>query len=156
MLGKPVIAGTRITVELILEKLTAGETAEQILSAHPHLPAGSIRAALAFAAEALAVRGLGYGVLSIAQSSAGIVDEDVLSRANEAQSVLLAADKDFGELVFRQRRLHAGIILFRLAGLAPIAKAQVAAAAIKAHGTELEAEFCVVADRAVRIRRSRR
>jgi uncharacterized protein (DUF433 family) len=51
--GKPVISGTRITVELILEKLAAGETAEQILSAHPHLPAEGIRAALAFAAEAL-------------------------------------------------------------------------------------------------------
>jgi uncharacterized protein (DUF433 family) len=38
MMGKPVIAGTRITVELILEKLAAGETVEQILSAHPHLP----------------------------------------------------------------------------------------------------------------------
>ena len=53
MLGKPVIAGTRITVELILEKLAAGETAEQILAEHPHLPAESIRVALAFAAEAL-------------------------------------------------------------------------------------------------------
>jgi uncharacterized protein (DUF433 family) len=53
MLGKPVIAGARITVELILEKLAAGETAEQILSAHPHLPADGIRAALAFAADAL-------------------------------------------------------------------------------------------------------
>lgn len=31
MMGKPVIAGTRITVELILEKLSAGETTEQIL-----------------------------------------------------------------------------------------------------------------------------
>ena len=35
MMGKPVIAGTRITVELILEKLAAGETIEQILDAHP-------------------------------------------------------------------------------------------------------------------------
>jgi uncharacterized protein (DUF433 family) len=35
MMGKPVIAGTRITVELILEKLAAGETIEQILEAHP-------------------------------------------------------------------------------------------------------------------------
>ena len=52
-MGKPVIAGTRITVELILEKLAAGETGDQTLSAHPHLPADSIRAALAFAAEAL-------------------------------------------------------------------------------------------------------
>jgi len=53
MLGKPVIAGTRITVELILEKLAAGESEQQILSAHPHLPKDSVRVALAFAAEAL-------------------------------------------------------------------------------------------------------
>jgi uncharacterized protein (DUF433 family) len=53
MMGKPVIAGTRITVELILEKLAAGETTEQILEAHPRLTLEAIQAALAFAAEAL-------------------------------------------------------------------------------------------------------
>ncbi len=53
MMGKPVIAGTRITVELILEKLAAGETVEQILEAHPRLTLEAIQAALAFAAEAL-------------------------------------------------------------------------------------------------------
>jgi len=53
MMGKPVIAGTRITVELILEKLAAGETVEQILEAHPRLTRKAIQAALAFAAEAL-------------------------------------------------------------------------------------------------------
>jgi uncharacterized protein (DUF433 family) len=53
MMGKPVIAGTRITVELILEKLAAGESVEQLLAAHPRLTREAIRAALAFAAEAL-------------------------------------------------------------------------------------------------------
>ena len=53
MMGKPVIAGTRITVELILEKLAAGETTEQLLEAHPRLTREAVRAALAFAAEAL-------------------------------------------------------------------------------------------------------
>jgi uncharacterized protein (DUF433 family) len=53
MMGKPVISGTRITVELILEKLAAGETVEQILEAHPRLTEDAVRAALAFAAEAL-------------------------------------------------------------------------------------------------------
>jgi uncharacterized protein (DUF433 family) len=53
MMGKPVIAGTRITVESILEKLAAGETIEQILEAHPRLTREAIKAALAFAAEAL-------------------------------------------------------------------------------------------------------
>ena len=37
MMGKPVIVGTRITVELILDKLSTGETVEQILEAHPRL-----------------------------------------------------------------------------------------------------------------------
>jgi uncharacterized protein (DUF433 family) len=53
MMGKPVIAGTRITVELILEKLAAGETTEQILAAHPRLTSAAIFAALAFAKETL-------------------------------------------------------------------------------------------------------
>jgi uncharacterized protein (DUF433 family) len=53
MMGKPVIAGTRITVELLVEKLAAGETADQILRAHPHLPEGSIAAALSYAAAVL-------------------------------------------------------------------------------------------------------
>ena len=53
MMGKPVITGTRITVELILEKLAAGEAMEQILDAHPRLTREAIQAALAFAKEAL-------------------------------------------------------------------------------------------------------
>jgi uncharacterized protein (DUF433 family) len=53
MMGKPVIAGTRITVELILEKLAAGETVEQILDAHPRLTRELISAALLFAVRNL-------------------------------------------------------------------------------------------------------
>jgi uncharacterized protein (DUF433 family) len=53
MMGKPVIAGTRITVEFILEKLAAGETVDQIIDAHPRLSREGVQAALAFAAEAL-------------------------------------------------------------------------------------------------------
>ena len=53
MMGKPVISGTRITVELILEKLAHGETFEQILEAHPKLTREAILASLAFAAKAL-------------------------------------------------------------------------------------------------------
>jgi len=53
MMGKPVVAGTRITVELILEKLAAGETIQQIIEAHPRLNAQAIQAALGFASQAL-------------------------------------------------------------------------------------------------------
>jgi len=52
-MGKPVVRGTRITVELILEKLAAGETEEQMLRAHGRLTREAIHAALAFAADAV-------------------------------------------------------------------------------------------------------
>jgi uncharacterized protein (DUF433 family) len=51
MMGKPVVAGTRITVELILEKLAAGETTDQLLDAHPRLTREAVLAALDFARE---------------------------------------------------------------------------------------------------------
>lgn len=54
MLGKPVIRGTRITVEHILRKLGAGMTVEDIIADHPHLTREDIRAAQAFAADYMA------------------------------------------------------------------------------------------------------
>lgn len=53
MMGKPVVAGTRITVEHILDELSAGTPVEQLLTAHPRLTRDSISAALAFAAGAV-------------------------------------------------------------------------------------------------------
>ena len=53
MMGKPVIAGTRITVDLILEKLGGGESIEAVLEAHPRLTREAVLAALRFAAQAL-------------------------------------------------------------------------------------------------------
>ena len=52
-MGKPVVAGTRLTVERILEKLAAGETIQQVINAHPRLTENGVRAALAFASEAI-------------------------------------------------------------------------------------------------------
>lgn len=46
--GKPVIRNTRITVELILEKLAEGETIDQIMESHPHISEESVYACLAY------------------------------------------------------------------------------------------------------------
>ena len=51
MMGKACLKGTRIPVYLILEKLAAGETNEQILAAHPQLTRDHITAALKYAAD---------------------------------------------------------------------------------------------------------
>ena len=66
----------------------------------------------------------GQEVLYIAELDPGIDDETVLSRGEQANAILLTADKDFGELVFRQRLLHSGVLLIRLAGLDAYIKAE--------------------------------
>ncbi len=53
MMGKAVVSGTRITVELILEKLAGGETIDQILDSHPRLTREGILAALDYASRVL-------------------------------------------------------------------------------------------------------
>lgn len=53
MMGKPVVAGTRITVDLILDKLGSGESIEAVLESHPRLTRDGLLAALRFAAQAL-------------------------------------------------------------------------------------------------------
>ena len=58
MMGKPVVAGTRITVEHILRMLGAGDSIEAVLSDHPQLTEEDIRAAQAYAAEFIAHEGI--------------------------------------------------------------------------------------------------
>ncbi len=54
MLGKPVIRGTRVTVELLLRKLSEGASEDDLLKAYPRITLEDLRAAVRFAAETLA------------------------------------------------------------------------------------------------------
>ena len=58
--GKPVIRGTRVPVELVLRKLGAGKSVEEILADHPRLTRDDIHAAQAFAADYLADEDIVY------------------------------------------------------------------------------------------------
>ncbi len=55
MFGKPVVKGTRITVELILEKIGNGETVDAILSSYPHLTREQVLACVDFARKSLSL-----------------------------------------------------------------------------------------------------
>jgi uncharacterized protein (DUF433 family) len=54
MMGRPVIRGTRITVELIMRKLSEGANEDELLSDYPHLTREDIRAAMAYGAASVA------------------------------------------------------------------------------------------------------
>ncbi len=64
--------------------------------------------------------------------------------AAELWAPLITNDKDFGELIFRQRLTTAGVILVRLAGLSNRAKAETVARAVDDHSKELAGAFAVV------------
>lgn len=95
----------------------------------------------------------GHAVISVAEMAPGIGDVDVLTIARERAAILITADKDFGELVFRDGRASFGVLLLRLAGLAPTAKAEVVSAVVKTHSAKLPEAFTVVSPGMVRIRR---
>ena len=74
----------------------------------------------------------------------------VIARREEA--LLVTADKDFGELVFRNREPHCGVLLIRSPEDDPDENAANTLAAIDRHGPELRNRFSVLAVRALRIR----
>ena len=94
----------------------------------------------------------GHEVLYVAELSPSIDDESVLGRANEHGALLITADKDFGELIFRLRRVHAGVVLLRLSGMPPQTKARIVSDVLSSHGDGLTDAFSVISSGRVRIR----
>ena len=95
----------------------------------------------------------GHQVAYVAEMSPGIMDEAVLMESRISARVLITADKDFGELVFRQRLASAGVLLIRLWGLTSAMKTALVSRAIQEHGQELVGAFAVLSPGNIRIRR---
>ncbi|SRR5581483_478657 len=98
------------------------------------------------------LRNDGHEVYAVVEMSAGISDNEVLKQANQRGVILLTGDKDFGELVHRDKRYTCGIVLIRLAGLSNNQKAQIVANVIRNHSSELENAFTVISHHNLRIR----
>ena len=94
----------------------------------------------------------GHDVYAVIEMSAGISDDEVLTQANQRGVVLLTWDKDFGELVYRDRRYTCGIVLIRLSGLTAAEKIEIVVNVINEHASELANAFTVVSHRNLRIR----
>jgi predicted nuclease of predicted toxin-antitoxin system len=94
-----------------------------------------------------------HDVVFVAELAPSITDDEVLRDANDRRAVLVTADKDFGELVFRQGAVHAGVVLLRLAGLANATKGEIVAEVCRLRAAELAGSFTVISPGQVRIRR---
>ena len=87
------------------------------------------------------LRAAGYSVLYIAETSPGIEDSEVLLIARREQALLLTADKDFGELAFRHREPHFGVLMIRLSANPPDTNATNTLAALLQYGHQLLDRF---------------
>lgn len=94
-----------------------------------------------------------HAVLYVTEMDPGISDDEVLDKAEKGSAILITADKDFGELVFRQQRITKGVVLVRLAGLLPSKKAEIASTMIKKHLDAIQNAFSVISPNTIRIRR---
>jgi predicted nuclease of predicted toxin-antitoxin system len=94
----------------------------------------------------------GHSVWYLTEMKPGLTDDEVLQKANQETAILLTADRDFGELIFRLNRFTLGVILIRLAGVSPLKKVAFVSSAIKKRSTEFQSAFSVITPNAVRIR----
>ncbi len=94
----------------------------------------------------------GHRVICVWESSRSASDTQVLSLANKNRAILITADRDFGELVFRLEKAHYGVILIRLSGLPIKEKVEIMSRVIAEHGEKLSESFTVVKPGLIRIR----
>lgn len=98
------------------------------------------------------LRAVGHDVLYFAETAQSTDDEAILERSNRENRILITRDKDFGELVYRMKQIHAGIILVRLEEVSSALRAQIAANFLFENLTLLHGHFIVLQPSGARIR----
>lgn len=93
----------------------------------------------------------GHDVRSVYDQSPGADDSMVIEAALRENRILVTNDKGFGEKVFREGRLHAGVLLLRLEDERPRNKIAALERVLEAYGEQLAGSFAVVTERSVRI-----
>lgn len=99
------------------------------------------------------LRDAGHDVLYFAETDRSTDDEVILTLANTENRILITRDKDFGELVFRLRQIHSGIILVRAEELSSKVRSRMVADFIQANLSFLSGYFVVVQPGAARLRK---
>jgi len=92
-----------------------------------------------------------YDAISIYDVFPGIGDDSVLQKAFLENRILITSDKDFGEMIFKNKKQHCGVILLRLADEKPSNKINILKSLIQNYHEDLFGNFVVVTEQAVRI-----
>ena len=99
------------------------------------------------------LRGVHHDVFSVFEQGRGMDDDEIIRRALTENRVLVTNDKDFGEMVYRDRHPHRGIVLLRLENERAENKIAVMQRLLKNHADRLADQFVVVTETTVRFAR---
>jgi len=99
------------------------------------------------------LREQGHDVFSVYEEARGIDDNAVISRAVAEDRIIVTNDKDFGEKVYRDGQIHAGIVLLRLRDDTASGKTTAMRRLLEFHAARVEGSFVVVTDKQVRFAR---
>lgn len=102
---------------------------------------------------AASLREQGHEVLSIYNEARGLQDDQVIQWAYEGNWVLITSDKDSGELVYRERRPHKGVVLLRLENQRREYRVQAVRRLLERYGNRIPGSFVVVTEQKVRFAR---
>jgi predicted nuclease of predicted toxin-antitoxin system len=98
------------------------------------------------------LRQLGISVVSISEDSSGIKDTEVLKIASEKHYLLITEDKDFGELAYRLKLVHSGILLIRVSDITRKERIELVTEIIEKHFDKLLYNFSVISKSGLRIK----
>lgn len=98
------------------------------------------------------LRSKGYLVKSISEDNPGITDIEVLKISQKSNLLLITADKDFGEIVYRLKKINNGVLLYRLSGLSNTEKQNLIVKMINKYSEKLINNFTVITKTHIRIK----
>lgn len=100
------------------------------------------------------LRGEGHEVFSVYDEARGIDDDWIIQKAFDERWILITNDKDFGEKVYREQRLHHGIVFLRLDDERATNKIETLRRLLESYADRLENYFVVVSETQVRFAKS--
>ena len=100
------------------------------------------------------LRGQGHEVFSVYERARGMSDDDIIRKAYDENWIVITNDKDFGKMVYRERRPHKGVVLLRLDDERAVVKVETVRRLLDNYPERLADNFVVVTERRVRFARS--
>ena len=99
------------------------------------------------------LREQGHDVVSVFETARGTPDDEVISQAFSENRILITSDKDFGDMVYRERRPHHGVIMLRLRDERLVMKIDVLGRLLADYASRLSDNYVVVSEHRVRFAR---